>query len=325
MSSITERIELKTASLQKKIEALSGNYLTNTWKRQQEQKRRDRQIENYRLQKQVLEYLVEELSTRELTLLEKTLITAAFYEDMRSLLARRQYDKEHPSAYPVSFPTRDEAKAKRLRKAGIQNTKELYTALTQFAELISCATVPENPKVVQIRDMTYQARLHQGGDIQFTPKSLVKLLIQLGEIQENSRVLEPEAGIGYIADEIKQITPHVDCIEISGSFRELLELKGHHLVGCDLLECKPEPVYDAVLMNPPFSNDSRHIRHAFGFLKQGGRLVTVCLDRLQHSEQKKYQEFQDWLRLHSFFFHETDEKFEMTGARVRLLVIQKAA
>ena len=325
MCKITEKIEVQTASLQKKIQALSGNYLTNTWKRQQEQKYRDKQIENYRLQKQVLEYLGEEANCRELSEFEKALLTGCFYEDMRSLWARRKYEQEHSTSYPLQFPTQDGTMAKRLRKAGIQNTEEMFAALAQFDELVYCATIPENPKVARIRDITYQARLQQGGDIQFTPQPLVKQLIQLGEIQEDSRVLEPEAGIGYIADELRQITPHVDCIEIRSSFRELLELKGHNLVGHDLLECEPQPAYDAVLMNPPFSEDSRHIRHAFDFLKPGGRLVTVCLDRIQHSDQKKYQEFREWLLLHRFCFEETDEKFEMTGAHVKLLQIKKAA
>ena len=42
MANFIEKIEKQIASLQNKIEALSGDYRTNTWKRQQEQRERDK-------------------------------------------------------------------------------------------------------------------------------------------------------------------------------------------------------------------------------------------------------------------------------------------
>lgn len=42
MANITEKIERQITALEGKIDALSGNYLTNTWKRQREQQERDR-------------------------------------------------------------------------------------------------------------------------------------------------------------------------------------------------------------------------------------------------------------------------------------------
>ena len=41
MANITEKIERQITALEGKIDALSGNYLTNTWKRQREQQERD--------------------------------------------------------------------------------------------------------------------------------------------------------------------------------------------------------------------------------------------------------------------------------------------
>ena len=47
MANITEKIERRITVLEGKIDALSGNYLTNTWKRQREQQERDRKKEMY--------------------------------------------------------------------------------------------------------------------------------------------------------------------------------------------------------------------------------------------------------------------------------------
>ena len=46
MANITEKIERRITVLEGKIDALSGNYLTNTWKRQREQQERDRKKGN---------------------------------------------------------------------------------------------------------------------------------------------------------------------------------------------------------------------------------------------------------------------------------------
>jgi len=47
MTNIFKRIQTQVESLQKKIDSLSGNYLTNTPKRQREQKDRDTKIERW--------------------------------------------------------------------------------------------------------------------------------------------------------------------------------------------------------------------------------------------------------------------------------------
>lgn len=326
MSATSEKIAKQVDSLRKKIEALSGNYLTNTWKRQQEQKWRDTQIERLRLQQQILEYLGTEDGHRDLTDFEKALLTGTFFEDMRQFRDSKQYATDHPSStINLTFPTAGDAVIKRLNKAGIHDTDSLRAAVAMFEELVRSAVTPTDPNVSKIRDMTFRARLTQRGDIQFTPEKVSGQLIALSGINASSKVLEPEAGIGSIADEVKKTTPHVDCIEISYEFRELLGLKGYNLVGQDLLMCDPRPVYDAVLMNPPFSDECRHIRHAYDFVKPGGRLAAVCCVRMLESNNREYVTYREWLSEQRFRFVDTDEKFEMTGTNTKILVIEKPA
>lgn len=325
MSAIAIKITKQTDSLQKKIDSLSGNYLTNTWKRQQEQKWRDTQIERLRLQKQVLEYLAEEDGCRELSLFEQALLTGAFFDDMRSFRDNKSYiDRQLSQKGDSALPVGSDTAIKRLNKAGINNGRDLRSAIDDFNELVGKATIPPDPNTARIRDLTFKARLFQDGDIQFTPKAVSRQLISITGICGASRVLEPEAGIGSIADETRTITPHVDCVEPSHSFRELLVLKGHNLIGNDLFSCEPCPNYDAVLMNPPFSDECRHIRYAYDFLKPGGILASVCCVAITQSDKKKYTEFREWLNGQCYRFEKTAEKFEMTGVNTMILVIEKS-
>ena len=78
--------------------------------------------------------------------------------------------------------------------------------------------------------------MQQKGDINFTPLSVAEQLIQYAKIDSNSRVLEPSAGIGNIADQIKQHTSNIDVCEQMYHFSQLLELKGYNVVGSDFLE-----------------------------------------------------------------------------------------
>jgi hypothetical protein len=111
-----------------------------------------------------------------------------------------------------------------------------------------------------------------------TPEPVVTELIELAEIKPGMRVLEPSAGQGNIAKEIAKITD-VDCVELlPENVKKLLELKlpGTVLM-TDFLQLEPQPIYDRIVMNPPFAkqDDIRHATHALKFLN-----LTDCSFRL---------------------------------------------
>lgn len=324
MANITEKIERQITALEGKIDALSGNYLTNTWKRQREQQERDRKKEMYHSQIQVLQFLKQKSETDTLTLLEQNLTVAAFYEDMRCFSASKKYCKDN--AYcKFQYPKPDDVRTKRLQKAGITDTDELAAAVECFDTLLQSAVIPPDPNAIRLRDMLYRAKMYQKGDIQFTPPELAKELVALAGVRKDSRVLEPEAGIGNIADAAKEVTDHVDCIERMTDFCEILKLKKHNVIGNDLLTAETAPIYDAVVMNPPFSEECEHIKRAFDFLRPGGSLVAVCSSSIQWKSTRKYEQFRDWLSEHTHSIDECGAKFEMTGVHTVVLVVDKAA
>lgn len=324
MANITEKIERQITALEGKIDALSGNYLTNTWKRQREQQERDRKKEMYHSQIQVLQFLKQKSETDTLTLLEQNLTVAAFYEDMRCFSASKKYCKDNPYC-KFQYPKPDDVRTKRLQKAGITDTDELATAVECFDTLLQSAVIPPDPNAIRLRDMLYRAKMYQKGDIQFTPPELAKELVALAGVRKDSRVLEPEAGIGNIADAAKEVTDHVDCIERMTDFCEILKLKKHNVIGNDLLTAETAPIYDAVVMNPPFSEECEHIKRAFDFLRPGGSLVAVCSSSIQWKSTRKYEQFRDWLSEHTHSIDECGAKFEMTGVHTVVLVVDKAA
>ena len=324
MANITEKIERQITALEGKIDALSGNYLTNTWKRQREQQERDRKKEMYHSQIQVLQFLKQKSETDTLTLLEQNLTVAAFYEDMRCFSASKKYCKDNPYC-KFQYPKPDDVRTRRLQKAGITDTDELAAAVECFDTLLQSAVIPPDPNAIRLRDMLYRAKMYQKGDIQFTPPELAKELVALAGVRKDSRVLEPEAGIGNIADAAKEVTDHVDCIERMTDFCEILKLKKHNVIGNDLLTAETAPIYDAVVMNPPFSEECEHIKRAFDFLRPGGSLVAVCSSSIQWKSTRKYEQFRDWLSEHTHSIDECGAKFEMTGVHTVVLVVDKAA
>lgn len=91
------------------------------------------------------------------------------------------------------------------------------------------------------------------------------------------RVLEPSCGDGRIMDAIKARGHRPFGYEVHhGRAHETL-MKGHSVVRGNFLEIPPDPVFDLVVMNPPFYGRHylHHVRHALRFLKPGGLLVTI--------------------------------------------------
>lgn len=119
-----------------------------------------------------------------------------------------------------------------------------------------------------------------------TPASLAARMVDLAEITPGARVLEPSAGTGRLLRAMPR-----DCVKVAIEInRELMNSTARALRELDILPdrfiaadflslCAADlGSFDRVLMNPPFINgaDIKHIEHAAGLLKPGGRLVALC-------------------------------------------------
>ncbi|MDX2528010.1 methyltransferase [Streptomyces europaeiscabiei] len=133
-----------------------------------------------------------------------------------------------------------------------------------------------------------------------TPNPVVRQLIDLAGIEPGMRVLEPSAGRGAIALAAADAGAVVDCVEIQAEHADALR-DAHHpdvtVLVADFLTTNPQPVYDRVVMNPPFARqaDIAHVRHAWTALKPGGRLVAVMSAGVTFRQNAGAVAFRAWL------------------------------
>jgi len=220
-------------------------------------------------------------------------------------------------------------KRKRLAGMGIETPAELRAALREFIGLREQAKAPDKIKEME-RAMI--GRKNDGLDFFPTPASVADRMIEVADVKEGMAVLEPSAGMGHIADRLREAGVDPDVVEMASDRRELLEAKGHNLVGQDFLETQGQ--YDRIVMNPPFSNrrDIEHVRHAYDLLKPEGRLVAIMGEGSFFGSDKKATEFREWLES----VGGTSEKLEPgsfldpslpvnTGVNARMVVIEKPA
>ena len=110
-----------------------------------------------------------------------------------------------------------------------------------------------------------------------TPRELAERVVELANIGEAHKVLEPSAGMGGLADLLPQ--DRTVCVEVSALHCAVLESKGHMVAKGDFIAWSASTLgrFDRVVMNPPFS-DGRwraHLEHAADLLRPEGRLVAI--------------------------------------------------
>lgn len=171
----------------------------------------------------------------------------------------------------------------------------------------------------------------------YTPAEVAEQLVELADIEPFMRCLEPSAGDGVIAEAIKEANGSVVCVELNERAATTLDNKCLVAYNCDFLRCRPvddeddEPdapalgKFDRVVMNPPFTNDQdiKHVRHAFTFLKPGGRLIAIMSPGFTFGGSRTRQAFRDFVEKHGGIVDELPEgTFKESGTNVRTVVVE---
>lgn len=185
-------------------------------------------------------------------------------------------------------------KRKRLESMGILTGSEYRSALREFVAL---REAPAEPDKIKQMERAMIGRRNDGLDFFPTSAAVTEEAIDAADIQGGMDVLEPSAGMGHMADAIREQTGvEPEVVELSGERRELLEAKGYNLVGSDFMEVSGKQ-YDRIVMNPPFSKgrDIQHVQHAYSLLKPGGRLVAIMSEGAFFQSNKAAENFRAWL------------------------------
>lgn len=137
-----------------------------------------------------------------------------------------------------------------------------------------------------------------------TPSKVAEGLLRDCHKLNGLRVLEPSAGEGALVKVALNNGAHVTAIEVDpGRVSKLEALRRSHHSGyrltvrcANFLMVTPEPVYDVVLMNPPFygTHWMAHVMHAFKFVKPGGELVAILPISVELGQTKEHIAFREW-------------------------------
>lgn len=118
-----------------------------------------------------------------------------------------------------------------------------------------------------------------------TPPAVAARVVELADIRDGQRILEPSAGTGNLLRALGDVMAgdfsNVCAVEINSSLVANLTAGWPKMDTrrMDFLTCNGElGLFDRIVMNPPFEHgaDIKHIRHALEHLAHGGRLVAIC-------------------------------------------------
>ncbi|MFA7290879.1 MAG: LPD38 domain-containing protein [Rhodocyclaceae bacterium] len=221
---------------------------------------------------------------------KKITLTAEFGAELVEKLGRVNRSREKV-AVPWQFET-TYARRKKLAQMGIETNAEFRTALREF---IGLREAPKEADKIKALERAMIGRKNDGLDFFPTPASTAQEMLDAADIKEGMSVLEPSAGMGHIAEQIREAGVEPDVVEMANDRKELLEENGFNVVGRDFMDVTEQ--YDRIIMNPPFSDrrDAQHVQHAYSLLKPGGRLVSIMGEGVFFGQDKKAETFRNWL------------------------------
>lgn len=175
-----------------------------------------------------------------------------------------------------------------------------------------------------------EIKVNHNPDFYPTPLDVVdRMLNEAAPWLNNGRLmLEPSAGDGRIIQHALGRWPCIEAhwYEVNCTAQEVLRSNrlGGFQYGDDFLAADPKPIYDAVVMNPPFSRNQyrKHVWHAYRFVKPGGILVTLLPNGAFW--QNDGDKFKQWLDAQGAVDIELPHgTFEDTEIATRIVTIKK--
>lgn len=128
-----------------------------------------------------------------------------------------------------------------------------------------------------------------------TPTELAARMVGMARVGPGNRVLEPSAGRGAIALELRKAGATVVCVEPLADNARALREAGFEVQETRFQDVGCVPVFDAVVMNPPFSSDDEgdigHVLQALLHVRPGGRLVAILSAGARYRTTAKHEAF----------------------------------
>ena len=105
-----------------------------------------------------------------------------------------------------------------------------------------------------------------------------KMADLLDDMGRDTILCDPSIGTGALAQAVERnclFIPTIHFCEIQSDFYPLLTK--YNKVGSNFTNYHPGPIYDAIIMNPPYKNKlaESHVDHAWDCLKSGGKIAAL--------------------------------------------------
>lgn len=112
----------------------------------------------------------------------------------------------------------------------------------------------------------------------YTPLPVIETMLSSVRCAEGVRALEPSAGDGRIVHALLARGNVVHACEIDDAMYARCANFGVPMIGTDFLSLRPNPHYELIVMNPPFTGGQArmHIEHAYRFLRPHAELVAIA-------------------------------------------------
>lgn len=159
-----------------------------------------------------------------------------------------------------------------------------------------------------------------------TPQALAKAVVEAAGPLRGKRAMEPSAGDGAIADELRDAgAAEVVTVENWDVNAIALKKKGYEPLVKDFLTVTPAEVgfFDVIAMNPPFAKrqDLAHVKHALSFLAPEGRLSAIISPAFEtHKDAVKFRELVEFAEAETI--QVPAGTFKESGTEIRTVRVQ---
>lgn len=214
-------------------------------------------------------------------------IDAAHSGGEDAVLDGSRYVRRNPYSSDASFATRHRGLTIRRFKNGNAHVifapdtlADINRALAEFYGEVMPDVDPENPTHPPSRELATELQYYPSPS-EVIDRALAEAGIYRGRDYSGKppvyKVLEPSCGDGRMLDEIAARGSEAFGIEYHPGRAAAARAKGHNVLTANFLECTPNPIYDRIVMNPPFYGRHyvKHVQHALRFLRPGGILVSI--------------------------------------------------
>lgn len=168
----------------------------------------------------------------------------------------------------------------------------------------------------------------ENADFYPTPTNVINTMM-LGEDILGKTILEPSAGSGNIVSWLKDNgAGEVIACENDNTLQKLLAGKCE-LISDDFLSVTSDQVshIDYIVMNPPFSDGIKHIKHAFDIAPAGCTVISLCnssnLERRYSSERQELYELVELYGCSEYLGTVFDTAERKTNVGVSLIKLYK--